>query len=438
MLKLKLSKMLESLSSYPFHMPGHKRNSDFNISSSDIDITEIDGFDNLHNPCAVLKDIENEISHLYKSKKSIISVNGSTACILSAISAVCSKGDTILVARNCHKSVYNACLINELKVVYIEPEFDKELGVFTTVTQERVNALINQYPDVKAVVITSPTYEGIVSRIKASVPVIIDSAHGAHFGFANYLPDRVEGDIVINSLHKTLPCLTQCAAVHIYNEKYASSVKKYMDIFETSSPSYVLMSSIDRCVDFLNESEFAFIEYKKILDDFYNKMNLLDNIHILQNDDITRIILSVDGYTGDEISSHLRKNGIEPEGIGLGYVILISTVCDTEYGFDLLYSALLSLEKREPQPIELIKPDIPKKALEQFEVTDTQPTPLDLSSGMICGESIFAYPPDIPIITIGEQIDKAIIDYIRLLLKCGVNVLSDSNLLPKFILTKSE
>ena len=139
-------------------MPGHKRNSDFGIIGAEIDITEIDGFDNLHRPESILSELEKRTADIYGSKKSILSVNGSTCCILSAISAVCKKGDTIIIARNCHKSVYNACFINELNTVYIEPEFCSALGIYTKITQKTVDTAVENYPAAKAIVITSPTY----------------------------------------------------------------------------------------------------------------------------------------------------------------------------------------------------------------------------------------------------------------------------------------
>lgn len=435
---MKLNDKLNSLTSYPFHMPGHKRNINYKLPSCDIDITEINGFDNLHEPKEILMEMQDDIAKIYESKKSIISVNGSTCCILSAICGICKKGDKILIARNCHKSVYNACFIHELKIEYIEPEFDEEFGIFTRVTQKAVDISLKRHPDAAAIVITSPTYEGVVSRICADIPVIVDAAHGSHFGLADYIPERTNADVVINSLHKTLPCLTQCAVVHIYSDAYCSNIKRYMDIFETSSPSYILMSSIDKCIDFLKDCKKQFDEYELLLNAFYNELGSLNNIHLFDNDDITRIVLKVSGYTGHEISEILSNNGIEIEAAGLDYVILISTVCDSEHGFKLLINALKQFENRKKQCKHLAKPILPSKAYEQFEVTDTNITQLDKSIGMVCGESIFAYPPDIPIITAGEIIDSNTINYIRQLIENGVNVLSDSDLLPDRILTKPD
>ena len=121
---MRLHDKLSTLDKYPFHMPGHKRNEKFGITGSEIDITEIDGFDNLHAPNGVIADTENRLKKIYKSTRSFISVNGSTAGILAGIHAVCNRDDTVIVARNCHKSVFNACMLLELNVKYIEPEFE--------------------------------------------------------------------------------------------------------------------------------------------------------------------------------------------------------------------------------------------------------------------------------------------------------------------------
>ena len=432
---MKLSEKLNNLSSYPFHMPGHKRNEKFNITGAEIDITEIDGFDNLHNPMGIIKDLEEDISKLYGSKKSIISVNGSSCCVLSAVSAVCSKGDKIIIARNCHKSVYNACFINGLRIAYIEPEFDSNLGVYTRVTQDSVDRALNENPDAKAIVITSPTYEGIVSEIKADISLIVDAAHGSHFGFGEFLPKKAKGDIVINSFHKTLPCLTQTAAVHIYNDKYCDGVKKYMDIFETSSPSYILLSSVDKCIDFLKNSKSTFCGFENMLKDFYKKSEKLKGINLFKNDDISRIIISAEGYSGAELGDYLRSKNIEIEGAGYGYVILISTVCDTQKGFDLLYKALSELPLKNTDYAPLPNPYIPEKKYEIWEITESNKTEIQNSIGKTCGEYIYAYPPGSPIVAPGEIITQETVDYINQLISAGINVLSDSNLLPQWILT---
>lgn len=434
---MRLTNKLEKLNTYPFHMPGHKRNDDLDIYGASIDITEINGFDNLHSPCEILDDLQKEISDLFGYKKSIISVNGSTCGILSAISAVSSLGDTIIIARNCHKAVYNACYINRLNIKYIEPEYDEKFGCYREVTQEALDKAIANANNPCAVVITSPTYEGVISDIECDIPLIIDSAHGAHFGFDEWLPKRANGDIVIQSIHKTLPALTQTALVHINNDSLYNDVKKYMDIYESSSPSYVLMSSVDKCVEFLKDSKSNFELFKKRLYRFYCEIDKLDYVKLIKNDDITRVCLSIKGYIGSELADILRNEySIEVEGATYSYVILITTVCDSDKGFDMLINALKNIKPRENKRSSLLKPILPKKAYELYDNYVAEETELKRSCGRISAEYVYAYPPACPILAPGEIISEDIIEYISNSIEAGVNILSDSNLLPLKILTK--
>ena len=431
---------LKKLNRYPFHMPGHKRNAKFDISGIEIDITEIDGFDNLHSPIGSIFEIESKLSKIYHSAYSFMLVNGSTVGILASIFAVTERGDKIIIARNCHKSVYNACFLRELDVVYIEPEYDSENGYYTEIKQETVDRAIADNPEAKAVVITSPTYEGNASNITAGIPLIIDAAHGAHFGFGKF-PKYPKGDIVVSSLHKTLPSLTQTAVINVYNEYYSDKIRKYLAIFETSSPSYVLMNSVSKCVAFLLNSELAFTEYQKNLDEFYKIK--LNNLRLKTGDDQGKIIVSTAhcGITGAELAEILRNEfAIECEMASLNYVILMTSVSDNADAYNMLADALKKIDSRlarcTAEPI--IKPNIPKSFCKISDVKSTASTPLPDSVGKICGEFVYAYPPDIPIIVPGEQISAEIIENISKMLESGINIVSDGNLLPRFILTKSE
>lgn len=173
-----------------------------------------------------------------------------------------------------------------------------------------------------------------------------------------------------------------------------------------------------------------------MLNGFYKELSNIKSIQVLKNDDPSRIIISADGYSGIELSHHLRKNGIEAEGYGLNYVILISTVCDSEKGFEVLIQALKHLEKRKKQKISFDKIKLPEKEYNIWEIKSTQQTEFKNSSGKISGEYVFAYPPGVPIIAPGEIISNDIIDYINTLIAKGINIISDSNLLPHSILTK--
>jgi len=436
---MKLNEKLNNLSSYPFHMPGHKRNEKFGIIGSEIDITEIDGFDNLHSPSDVLLDIENRLTAHYDAEKSFMLVNGSTVGMLSAIFAACDEGDKIIVTRNCHKSVYNACMLRKLRVIYVEPEFDETNGFYKAVSQFAVDDAVQKHPDAKALVITSPTYEGYISEITSPVPLIIDAAHGAHFGLG-FFPKYPMGDIVVSSLHKTLPALTQTAVINIYNKEYINAVKLFLDIFETSSPSYVLMSSVEKCLDYIESSEGDFESYCKELDYFYSQAKY-NNLEILRTDDPSRIIVSTAkaNISGSELANTLRDRfRIEVEASSKSYVTLISTVADGEGAFKELYNALLIIDSTLDKECSeaLTKPPCPKGGqIISIDKNSTE-TKTENAIGKTSNEFVFAYPPDIPLIVPGEIISSEIIDYLSELAKSGVNIISDSGLFPDKILTK--
>lgn len=434
---MRLDEALKNIHNYPFHMPGHKRNPVFGINGADIDITEIEGFDNLHAAKGMLAELEKELADIYQSKKSYLSVNGSTCGVLSAVHAVCRRGDTVLIARNCHQSVYNACCLLQLRVEYIVPEFDENYGIYREITQKAVDVALEKFPQASAVIITSPTYEGVVSNISATVPVIVDSAHGAHFGLADWLPERAAGDIVITSLHKTLPCLTQTAAVNVYNEKYIDAVKKYMDIFETSSPSYVLMNSASKMVDLIRNKSLFYALYNNLNRLYSIKLN---NLEFIPVDDKTKINISTVkcSISGNEVADLLRSMNIEPEMSDEVHVILMATVGDTEKGFDMLINALKQIDSKcRSGERKIFSATLPEKVCEMWQVENTENAYFEHSEGRIAGESVFAYPPGIPIIVPGEKISPHIVNYIKNAFEQGTNIVSSSHLLPGEILTKT-
>ena len=419
-------------------MPGHKRNEKFGITGSEIDITEIDGFDNLHAPNGVIADTENRLKKIYKSLRSFISVNGSTAGILAGIHAVCDRGDTVIVARNCHKSVFNACMLLELNVKYIEPEFDYTNGYYTSVAQKTVDEALRNVKNAKAIIITCPTYEGFISRIKCDIPIITDAAHGAHLGLG-YFPEYPKSDIVISSLHKTLPSLTQTAVVNVYNEKYINGVKRYMDIFQTTSPSYVLMNSIDLCCNYIESNPLDFgIFYERLCD---LRLAETNNLRIQYTDDISKIVLSCANtdISGIELADKFRNEyNIEPEYASERYVEFMATIGDTQEGLNALKSAIEKIDEELLSTYcEIIKkPPVSSDITKICISSEYEACGLMDSAGRISNEFVFAYPPGIPIIAPNEVISQKAVEYITLASEKGVNILSDSGEVPNKILTK--
>lgn len=433
---MKLQNKLNNLNRYPFHMPGHKRVSSFGIVGADIDVTEIDGTDNLHSPADAILEIEDNLSKIYRSKKSFLLVNGSTVGILSAIFAVCNRGDKIIVARNCHISVYNACMLLGLNVVYIEPDFDYVDGYYTCVSQGAVDKAFLSHPDASAIVITSPSYEGNISNIRANVPLIIDSAHGAHLGLS-YFPSYPKGDIVVSSLHKTLPALTQTAVLNVYNEKYIKRAKQFLDIFETSSPSYVLMNSVDICADFVMNNKSAFDDYYARLCDF--RCDELHNLRLKFTDDPSKLDISTanTNITGVELADILRqKYNIEVEMASATYVILMTSVADDKSAFDMLSDALLSIDDNLVSCANdiAIKPPVPSSVCQITIDDEGVALDFDFAVDRVCNEYVYAYPPDIPILAPGEKITADTVSYIKKALSKGVNIVTTT---PNKILTKA-
>ncbi len=434
-------------------MPGHKRNTELlGVSLPfDIDITEIDGFDDLHASCGILKNSSDKARKVFHSEHSYMLINGSTCGILSAIRTVTNYGDNIIIARNCHKSVYNGCLLNNLEINFIFPPQDESSGVCGSVSPESVLEAIKGSPDSKAVVITSPTYEGVISDIRSisrithsyGIPLIVDNAHGAHqrfFGLMDGEPVECGADIVISSLHKTLPSLTQTAVAHINGDIIDHRrFEKELAIFETSSPSYILMASIDKCLDFLKNDCDLFEKYKLRLQKFSESINKLKYLKVLchGSDSISnhnfysfdpgKIVICTSGtsISGVELSDILRKKyNMELEMAYPFYAVAMTSVCDTDDGFQRLSNALIDIDKSlSHSEINIPVLPFPKPKKSGLGIIEANDKTLPLGSEKISRDYIFAYPPGIPIVIPGEFLDDETVSYIETLKASGIKVI---------------
>ena len=379
---------------YGFHMPGHKRNSDVTRANLPygIDITEIEGFDNLHHAEEIIREAEVRAASMYHAEETHYLINGSTAGILSAVMGCTKKGGKILMARNCHKSVYHAVFLNELRPVYIYPEFDETMELNMAVSPEKIERLLEEHKEVQAVVLTSPTYDGVLSDIERiseivhqkKIPLIVDEAHGAHFGFHPYFPENANtkgADVVIHSLHKTLPALTQTALIHLNGTRIdRRKIRNYLHIFQTSSPSYVLMASMDECLRTVAEQgDVLFETYVKNLE------------------------------------SKRGEYHLQMEMAAGSYVIAMTSIGDTKEGMDRLLSALFEIdEELEKKSEEEKRYYLPRQeqVFTSFEVEGmrrmetVRSMSWQESAGFISMEYAYLYPPGIPLIVPGERITK--------------------------------
>lgn len=280
---------------YPYHMPGHKRRACRDLSEDlcGLDITEIDGFDNLHQPREILLRLQKQAARLYGAEESFFLVNGSTAGVLASVSAALPRGGHILMARNCHKSAYHAAYLRGLEITYLYPPLLSDFDMFDAVTVEQVQEALAADSRIGAVLLTSPTYEGRISDIRAiaelvherGIPLIVDEAHGAHLGFGKTSPENsclAGADLVIHSVHKTLPALTQTALLHVNGERIdRERLRRFLHIYQTSSPSYLLMASIGNVLQFLEEDgERAFEAFAEAYGEMQKQLESCSRLRI--------------------------------------------------------------------------------------------------------------------------------------------------------------
>ena len=476
---------------YPFHMPGHKRRE---ITDGipggfpdpyGIDITEIDGFDNLHHAEGILKDAMDEAAAIYGTDRSWYLVNGSTCGILSAVFATTENGGKILTARNCHKAVYHAICLNRLEAEYLYPEEITEFGINGGIRAEDVRKALEKdamrcagnsgdvrgkITKIQAVLITSPTYEGVVSDIRAiadaaheyGIPLIVDEAHGAHLEYADqchsFPKSALEygADIVIQSLHKTLPCFTQTAILHVKGKFVDQDrVSRYLSMFQTSSPSYLFMAGMERCIRYMDgDGRNEMVRYEKRLEHFMERMEGLQVLEVLDREicgkyrtvagwDPSKIVVSTmraEDFHGEELAETLRrKYHLEMEMTAPEYVIAMTSLMDTEEGFERLGTALLEIDgalrrrtesgrkekaaSETPEGLESkLSHPVRRTLICEAMDADTERTALQDTVGKVSAEFVYLYPPGIPIIAPGEVFTDAIVEKIMAYKAAGLLV----------------
>lgn len=366
---------------YPLHMPGHKRNDYLfnNVEPYHYDITEIDGFDNLHYASGILKDAMDNAAKFFGTDRTWFLVNGSSCGILAAINAVTDIGDHIIIGRNCHKAVYNGIKIRNLQVDYIYPSYIEEYGINGGYSWIELEDILKIHNDIKAVLITSPTYEGIVSNIeklanvchKYGAVLIVDEAHGAHFGLSDELPIsayKLGADIVIESTHKTLPAMTQTGLLHMCgNMVNEEKISDMLSVYQTSSPSYVLMASIDKCIcEIQDNCQQRFEELVNVINKIRGKVNKCRYLFIpceelydkefVYDIDVTKLVIGIKNNicTGKVLSEILRKYfNFEVEMESLNYILAITTISDKIEELERLAETLVEIDSKLFELIEM-------------------------------------------------------------------------------------
>ena len=420
-----------------FHMPGHKFGVGADLNKIDItklDNTEAIGMDNLYEAEGIIAGAMELMATFYGSQKSIFLTNGSTAGILTSIMATCKEGDKLIVARNAHYSVWSALVLVGIYPIYINPETISS-GILGQIKKETIERAIVENPDAKGVIIVSPTYEGIVSDITGIAEVvhqydkilIVDEAHGAHFVLENGFPRSAVNqgaDLVINSMHKTLPALTQSALLHICSNRVSyEDVITNLRMIQTSSPSYAMMGVMDYVRDYIiknkdiiNESYIK--KLKQIRKELSEKLKYLSLIEYQsQYYDISKVIISTQStnINGYELANILyREYNITIEAALEEYIIVMTTMADNGSSLSIMKKALIEIDESLKysveceQVVEEIMIDQISTAHNPRKVFYSHKEWLDIEKCIhkVVSKNIILYPPGIPIVAIGETINE--------------------------------
>jgi len=431
---------------YPFHMPGRKRNPLFMPPNlHELDLTEIPGMDVLSSPTGMIRDMQEKIANFYGASHSFLLVNGSSAGIIAAICATCTDGDTIIIPRNAHASVYNGLVLSGAVPMYILPQITED-GLAGGICPSSFDDM----PHGAVALVISPTYEGFVSDIRTIAHkvhsrggiLIVDEAHGAHFAFHKRFPTsalELGADIVIQSLHKTLPAPSQTAVFHVKEGRVdINRVKFLLNAVQTSSPSYILMAVCDYILQKLWAQPELFEIYVERLEKLRASMPT-DGTIFLQHHEGSAIFdtdpgkllftTQLDTSTIAEIMS--REYKVQMEMAAGQHILAMTSVADTEAGFERLQRAIEGISSETVGNVAL---SVPLSRLSSFTCgtlkaasltkaacipemvfpprqaiyMPSREIPWEESAGQISAQLIAQYPPGIALVAPGERIPLGI------------------------------
>ncbi|MCM1568580.1 MAG: aminotransferase class I/II-fold pyridoxal phosphate-dependent enzyme [Roseburia sp.] len=446
---------------YPCHMPGHKRRLKGRLPEELIkaDITEIEGFDNLHEPKELIKELQEKAARMYGAEESFFLINGSTAGILSAISAALPFGGHILMARNSHKSAYHAAYLRQLKISYLYPRQLDGYFVCDGISPKQVREALEQdmpEPGTGAVFIVSPTYEGRIANVQEIARVVhekglilmVDEAHGAHLGLAEGFPmnsNQAGADIVIHSIHKTLPALTQTALLHVNGDRVdRERLRRFLHIYQSSSPSYLLMASIDNALDLIErEGKSLFRQFYVHYAEMLERLSECRRLRFLpwdaEHQDIGKLVIDTAraGISGRKLYELLLDNyHIQLEMASQNYCLAMFTVGDTREGYSRMTEALLEIDRELALCDGLSQGKMGRECASlpeghRFDTAiplarawdmDWEYVPLEEAAGRHVAEFVNLYPPGIPLLVPGELFTEEFYQKVCRYLEEGLSV----------------
>ncbi|MEG2512443.1 MAG: aminotransferase class I/II-fold pyridoxal phosphate-dependent enzyme [Acetivibrio sp.] len=433
----------------PFDVPGHKRGKGnpeltefLGEKCMSVDVNSMKPLDNLCHPVGVIKEAERLAADAFGAAHAFFMVGGTTSAVQTMILAVCKAGDKIIMPRNIHRSAINALILSGAIPVYVNPEVDKRLGIALGMSLGELERMIKENPDAKAVLVNNPTYYGICSNIREitklahayGMKVLADEAHGTHFYFDKHLPlsaMEAGADMASVSMHKSGGSLTQSSFLLVGNQVNADYVRQIINLTQTTSGSYLLLSSLDisrrnlalhgECIfeKVRGLANYARKEINKI-GDYYAYCDELINGDSIYDFDVTKLsVNTLDiGLAGVEVYDLLRDEyDIQIEFGDIGNILAYLSVGDREREIERLVSALSEIRRRFKKERtgmldhEYINPQVVKTPQEAF-YGEKEALPILKSAGRICSEFVMCYPPGIPILAPGEAITEEILNYI--------------------------
>ena len=436
---------------YQFHIPGHTKGKaifkDFRklIGEKALNIDTTDEFDNLgtlHPATGPIKEAQELAAEAFGAKKTFFLLNGSTAGNLALAMALTKKGDKVIVNRNCHRSVLTGMIISGAEPIWICPNRIEDWSIWGNTDAAQIEELINKNPDVSMVWITNPTYEGVVSDIKAisavckkhNIPLIVDEAHGCLWNFNKHLPEtalKLGADAVVHSLHKTGGSMSQSSMLHIAKDSCLNveAVEKALKLLHTTSPSLMLLASLDAARANLQSKNGQILLERAVKNAKYlrTRLDSIQGLHQLKADfgyktDVTKVFIRIDGLSGKRLESILEIDfGIEVESASdIGVLILCNIGnkhSDFKYLADCLekiaatnYQDIYYLEKRKHMP--MLEPQI-KMSLREAFYAEKETIPKSEAIGRISAEVVAECPPGISILLPGELITEEHLPYLN-------------------------
>lgn len=429
------------------HMPGHKAgmlfSADHNFlneeytsflkSLSEIaryDLTELIGIDSLHNPKnAILKAME-LTAEVYGAASSFFLVNGSTCGVHAMVYSSFRRGDTVLVTSDCHMSVFNALMVLGCRVVIVPVEVDKSTLIPLSVAPKKVEEAYREFPHAKGIILPRPNYYGVCADLKSIADIVhskegvvlVDEAHGGHFGFSSKVPDRalsLGADMCVQSAHKTLQSINQGAYLHIADKKYEKKVFKALKVIETTSPSFLVLATLDFTREYMrNVSRERLNGLSNAVNEFTKDLEKYELYHVFDGSgyekDITRLVINCNGK-GAKLAKMLADKGIYCEMYNHNNVVFILTCADDKGSLDILYEGLTSEDLYGSlQGVEEIQSLNHKNTIRDINLFDfdfymnAESVSMEVKEavGKVSSQFVIPYPPGIPVIFPGERVTK--------------------------------